>query len=93
MDEAVATRLGALLGAPNPGERRMDVATSRKVGDAVVIPWGISEVPGKVAEIYGSGRGRHVVVALQPEESGYVVDEPTTVAFPIDLVRPAGVAA
>ena len=69
------------------------MATSLKVGDAVVIPWGISEVRGKVAEIYGSGQGRHVVVALQPEESGYVVDEPTTVAFPIDPVRPAGVAA
>ncbi len=42
------------------------MATSLKVGDAVVIPWGISEVRGKVAEIYGSGRGRQWSVRFSP---------------------------
>jgi len=64
----LATDRNALADAAR-GERRMDVATSLKVGDAVVIPWGISEVRGKIAEIYGSGRGRHVVVALQPRRA------------------------
>lgn len=69
------------------------MADKLKRGDAVVIPWGIDEVRGTVAEVYGSGRARRVVVALEPEESGFVVDEPTTVALPIGSVRRAGVAA
>lgn len=60
-----------------------------EVGDVVVIPWGIAEIRGTVAEVYGPVSDRQVVVALTPETSGFVVDEPTTVAFPIHLVRPA----
>lgn len=69
--------------------RRIDVAHTLKVGDAVVIPWGIAEVRGTVAEVYGPANDRRVVVALTPEMSGFVVDEPTTVAYPVDWVRPA----
>lgn len=65
------------------------MAHSLKVGDAVVIPWGIAEVRGTVAELYGPANDRQVVVALTPETSGFVVDEPTTVTFPVNLVRPA----
>jgi hypothetical protein len=46
-----------------------------------------------VAEVYGTGQRRHVVVALTPELSGYVVAEPTTVALPYNEVRPAEAAA
>lgn len=65
------------------------MAHSLKVGDAVVIPWGIAEVRGTVAEVYGPANDRRVVVALTPEMSGFVVDEPTTVSYPVDWVHPA----
>ena len=60
-----------------------------KVGEAVVFMWGISEVVGMVAEVYGRTGHRQVVIALKPDESGYVVDEPTTVSLPIEDVRRA----
>lgn len=60
-----------------------------KVGEVVVFLWGISEVLGTVAEVYGRKGNRQVVIALDPEQSGYVVDEPTTVSLPISEVRRA----
>jgi len=60
-----------------------------KVGDAVIFMWGVSEVAGTVAEVYGRRGHRQVVIALEPDTSGYVVDEPTTVSLPIDDVRRA----
>ncbi len=59
------------------------------VGDTVTIPWGLDEVFGTVAELYGPDGSRRVVVALSPELSSYVVDEPTTVTLPEDAVRRA----
>jgi hypothetical protein len=56
-------------------------------GDTVAFRWGNSEVHGTVAEVYGLATRRRVVVALDPETSGYVVDEATTVVLPIDAVR------
>lgn len=64
-----------------------------EIGDTVVIPWGVDEVRGTVAEVYGSPPRVHVVVALTPELSSYVVDEPTTVTMPMSAVRRAGLAA
>ena len=63
------------------------MAGTLHIGDNVVIPWGVDEVRGTVAEVYGTGPARRVVVALTPELSGFVVDEPTTVALPYDVVR------
>ena len=62
-------------------------------GDEVLIPWGIDEVRGNVHEIYGPVGRRQVVVRLTPELSGYVVDEPTTVVYPLDAVRKVAPAA
>lgn len=56
-------------------------------GDEVVIPWGFTEVHGRVAEVYGPPAQRRVLVALEPELSSYVVDEPTTVSIPLDDVK------
>lgn len=64
-----------------------------KPGDLVVIPWGIDEVRGTVAELYGEGPAARVVVRLTPELSSLVVDEPTTVVMPPDSVRKVGAAA
>lgn len=64
-----------------------------KVGEVVVVPWGLAEVRGTIAEIYGNAKRIHVVIELTPEVSGDVVDEPTTVSLPVDSVRRAGVAA
>ena len=64
-----------------------------KVGDVVVVPWGLAEVRGTIAEIYGSATRAHVVIELTPDVSGDVVDEPTTVSLPLESVRRAGVAA
>ncbi len=64
-----------------------------ELGATVVIPWGIDEVRGTVAEVYGPEHDRRVVVALTPELSSYVVDERTTVSLPADAVRLAVVAA
>jgi hypothetical protein len=72
---------------------RIEVAHKFEIGDAVVIPWGIDEVRGRVAELYGPAHDRRIVVALTPELSSWVVDEPTTVTLPADAVRPAVAAA
>ena len=64
-----------------------------QVGETVIIPWGLDEVRGTVAEVYGQPPRLQVVVALTPELSSYVVDEPTTVTLPRSAVRRAGVAA
>ncbi len=56
-------------------------------GDEVVIPWGFTEVHGRVAEVYGPPGQRRVIVALEPELSSYVVDEPTTVSIPLTDVK------
>ncbi|MGQ0742775.1 MAG: hypothetical protein ACT4OS_00245 [Acidimicrobiales bacterium] len=69
------------------------MATTLKVGNTVLIPWGTGEVRGTLTELYGTGKARHGVVTLHPDESGFVVDEPTTFSFPVDMIRPAGVAA
>lgn len=60
-----------------------------KIGDLVVFLWGVSEVIGTVAEVYGRKGHRQVVIALDPERSGYVVDEPTTVSLPLEEVHRA----
>jgi hypothetical protein len=59
------------------------------VGETVALPWGLGEIFGKVAEIYGSGLRVQVVIELLPELSSHVVDEPTTVTFPIDAIHRA----
>lgn len=56
-------------------------------GDLVVFRRGLAEVRGTVAEVYGPKDNRRVVIALDPEVSGYVVDEPTTVALSVEDVR------
>lgn len=63
-----------------------------KTDDVVAFLWGVSEVHGTVAEVYGPKGNRQVVIALDPETSGYVVGEPTTVSLPIEGVRKAVVA-
>lgn len=64
-----------------------------KLDEVVIIPWGLAEVRGKVAELYGSGTRAHVVVELTPAISGDVVEAPTTVSLPLDNVRRVGAAA
>jgi len=59
------------------------------IGETVMIPWGLDEVRGTVAEMYGPIGLRRIVVALCPELSSHVVDEPTTVTLPEDSVRRA----
>jgi hypothetical protein len=56
-------------------------------GEEVIIPWGLTEVHGRVAEVYGPPADRRVLVALEPMLSSHVVDEPTTVSLPIRDVR------
>lgn len=53
----------------------------------------MSEVRGKVVEVYGAPTRRHVVVELSPELSDYIVAEPTTVSLPIDEVKRVAPAA
>lgn len=59
-------------------------------GDEVVIPWGATEVHGRVAEVYGPPAQRRVLVALEPELSSGVVDEPTTVSVLLGDLRRGG---
>jgi hypothetical protein len=57
-------------------------------GDEVLIPWGFADdVRGIVQEVYGPRARRHVIVLLTPQLSDSVVDEPSTVSMPIDLVK------
>jgi hypothetical protein len=58
-----------------------------QLGDLVAFQWGVAEVHGTVAEVYGQRGRRRVVLALDPETTGYMVDEPTTVALSVDDVR------
>ena len=69
------------------------MADTLETGDEVVIPWGLNDVHGTVAEVYGTGPLRRVVIWLTPELSSFVVDEPTTVALPYGEVRLAETAA
>jgi hypothetical protein len=62
-------------------------------GDEVMIPWGTTEVRGRVAEVYGPPGQRRVNVALEPELSNFVVDGPTTVSLPLADVQKAVPAA
>jgi hypothetical protein len=64
-----------------------------KVGEFVILLWGLAEVRGTIAEIYSNAARTHVVIELTPEVSGDVVDEPTTVSLPLQSVRRADVAA
>lgn len=54
--------------------------------------WGVSEVRGIVAEVYGEKGHRQVVIAVDPDTTGFVVDEPTTVSLPIGDVHRVVVA-
>ena len=57
-------------------------------GEEVEVPWGFDfTVRGTVHEVYGYDDDLRVVVLLTPELSGYVVDEPTTVVWPIAKVK------
>jgi hypothetical protein len=79
------------LAGSSPGQRR---DSSRGRQGSVIVPWGLAEVRGTIAEICGNATRAHVVIELTPEVSGDVVDEPTTVSLPLASVRRrAGVAA
>lgn len=69
------------------------MANTLKPGDEVVVEWGLDEVRGTIAEIYGRGPARRIVVELTPELSSFVVDEPTTVTLPVGAVRAASLTA
>ena len=58
-------------------------------GEEVVMTWPDgTPMRCKVQEVYGPEIRRRVVVVLSPEESHYVVDEPTTFALPLtDITR------
>lgn len=58
-------------------------------GEEVVVTWPDGyPIRCKVKEVYGPQVRRMVVVILTPEESNYVVDEPTTFALPLtDITR------
>jgi hypothetical protein len=64
-----------------------------QLGDVVTVPLGVGEMRGRAIEIYGTPPRLQVVVELTQELSGYVVDEPTTVVWPIEFVRLAETAA
>ena len=54
----------------------------------VEVPWGFEfSVRGTVHEVYGFDDDLRVVVLVTPELSGQVVDEPTTVVWPISRVK------
>ncbi len=61
-------------------------------GQSLLIKWDISDVKGRIGRVYREGPTVELVVALDPERSGYIVFEPTTVAVPADevwIVEPA----
>lgn len=58
-----------------------------RYGDLVAFQFGGGEVHGTVRELYGREEDRRVVLDLTPEISGYIVDEPTTLALSVDEVR------
>ena len=60
----------------------------------MIVPWGgLHEVKGVVASLYDSPPPGQVLVQLTPDLSGWVIDEPTTVVWPLDQVRLADNAA
>lgn len=63
------------------------VAGKLNYGDLVAFQWGTAEVQGTVRELYGRKDDRRVVLTLTPEITGYVVDEPTTLALSVDDVH------
>lgn len=61
--------------------------TEVRPGDEISIRWGVAEVKGTVAEVYGPSEDRRVLILLTPELSG-VVSEPTTVSRHYEDVQP-----
>ncbi len=55
-------------------------------GAVVSFPWGLGEMRGTVVEIYGPPGRQQVLIELTPDLSGDIVDEPTTVSFPLDAI-------
>lgn len=55
-------------------------------GTIVAFPWGLGEMRGRVVEVYGPPGRPQVLIELTPGLSGDIVDEPTTVSFPLDAV-------
>jgi hypothetical protein len=61
------------------------VRTLPEPGSCVRVPWGSGTAEGTVVEVYQSGIGGRVVVAVRIEGT----DEELTVTFPADMVETA----
>ncbi len=66
--------------------KHLSVPTGPAPGTRVIIPWGFDAMYGVVVEVYGPPSRPQVLIELTPELSGDIVDEPTTVSFPLDAV-------
>ena len=62
-------------------------------GDIVTFPWGMERVRGQVLEVYGPPEHLHVLMELRPDLTGWVVDETTTMAWPLEEVERVDVPA
>lgn len=63
-------------------------------GTRVWIPWGLGpQVAAEVDHVYGPPARRHVLLWLDPEFSGDIVDERVTISMPLDAVSRAAPSA
>lgn len=69
----------------------MPSSETLKMGDHVVVPWGVDTREGEVVAIYETGAVERVVVRLSVPEGGE--DEPLTVVLPVDSVTPLSEAS
>lgn len=59
-------------------------------GTRVRIPWGLGpEIEAEVDHVYGPTGRRHVLLWLDPEFSGEIVDERVTISMPLRAVSVA----
>ena len=66
--------------------KHLSVPSGPTPGTHVLIPWGLDVMRGVVVEVYGPPGRPQVLIQLTPELSGDIVDEPTTVSYPLDAV-------
>lgn len=65
----------------------VDDGEALRIGDQVLVPWGLDEMEGEISEIYSTGLGPRARVILGGELDG------ETVVLPLDSLRPKAFAA
>lgn len=57
------------------------------IGDHIEVRWGVGTIIGEIADVYGSGPARRVVVKIPVHGPGDEILDHSTVALPLEFVE------